>query len=521
MRQSIIGITDEIGRSVFPFLGEFSGRATNPPLLWSTAMREIPPAAVPAPIIVVGGGHAGAEAAAAAARLGLPSVLVTLDLAAVGRMSCNPSIGGLAKGQIVREVDALGGLMGVVADRTAIHFRLLNRSKGPAVQSPRCQNDRSLYEREIRKELLAAGVTTLEGEVADLIVRGGRTVGVVLRDGREIAASAVILTTGTFLGGVLHVGEEKQPGGRLGEGAASLLASRLEAMGFRMGRLKTGTPPRLRADTIDWARTEAQPSDETPVTFSFRGEALSDRRRSCAITRTTADTHAIIAANLDRSPLFQGRIRGTGPRYCPSIEDKIFRFPDRDGHQVFLEPEGLDSPLIYPNGISTSLPRDAQEAFVRSIPALEQAEITAFGYAVEYDHVDPTECGSTLETLRLPGLYLAGQINGTTGYEEAAGQGFVAGTNAALAALGREPFILRPRCRRAALPPCGRAGHLARETPEDGARALSAARAGACQPQTPRRTGGNPVGCPASSWIRSRSGPGKGSRPLRGGPRCS
>ncbi len=393
-------------------------------------------------VVVVGGGHAGVEAACAASRTGLSVALLSLDRGAVGRMSCNPSIGGIAKGQIVREVDALGGVMGKLADRSAIHHRLLNRSKGPAVQSPRCQNDRALYEAEAQAEVARAGVTTIEAEVVDLIVEDARVRGVELADGNRLDARAVVLTTGTFLGGVLHVGLETSVGGRVGERASHRLADRLRELSFRVARLKTGTPPRLRADTIDWARTEAQPSDADPVYFSFERQPGPASKVACAITRTTDETHAIIRSGLDRSPLFTGRITGTGPRYCPSIEDKIFRFAQQPSHQVFLEPEGLDSDLVYPNGISTSLPRDVQEALVHSIPALERAEIVQWGYAVEYVHVDPTECDRTLETRRVRGLFLAGQINGTTGYEEAAGQGFLAGVNAAHALLGRQPVVL-------------------------------------------------------------------------------
>ncbi|HYC77138.1 MAG TPA: tRNA uridine-5-carboxymethylaminomethyl(34) synthesis enzyme MnmG [Planctomycetota bacterium] len=393
-------------------------------------------------VAVIGGGHAGVEAACVAARMGARVELVTLSAGALGRMSCNPSIGGIAKGQIVREVDALGGVMGKLADRSAIHHRLLNRSKGPAVQSPRCQNDRALYAREAAAEAARAGVTVREGEVVDLVVEGGRVRGVELADGARLAADAVVLTTGTFLGAVMHVGLETTEGGRVGERAAVPLAARLRGLGFRTGRLKTGTPPRLRASSIDWDRTEPQPSDDDPVRFSFEPQPAPARGVACAITRTTAATHAIIREGLDRSPLFTGKIRGTGPRYCPSVEDKIFRFGDKESHQVFLEPEGLDSDLVYPNGVSTSLPRDVQERLVRSVPGLERAEIVQYGYAVEYDYVDPTECDATLETRRLPGLFLAGQINGTTGYEEAAGQGLVAGANAALKTAGAGPFVL-------------------------------------------------------------------------------
>lgn len=394
-------------------------------------------------VVVVGGGHAGAEAACAAAGSGARTALVTLEAGALGRMSCNPSIGGLAKGQIVREVDALGGIMGKAADRAGIHFRLLNASKGPAVQSPRCQCDRELYAAAVQEFVKQAGVEVVEGEVVDLVVEGREVAGAELGDGRVLRAPSVVLTTGTFLGGVLWVGEEQRAGGRLGEGAAHRLGARLRDRGLRLGRMKTGTPPRFHGGSIDWDRTDPQPSDDVPTTFSFLDQPLPDRRVTCAITRTGPRAHDVIRDNLDRSPLFSGRIKGQGPRYCPSIEDKIFRFADKDGHQIFLEPEGLDSDLVYPNGISTSLPKDAQEAFVRTIPALENVEFAAHGYAVEYDHVDPTECGPTLETDRFPGLFLAGQINGTTGYEEAAGQGLVAGVNAARRALGGEAFVVR------------------------------------------------------------------------------
>ncbi|MAB88404.1 MAG: tRNA uridine-5-carboxymethylaminomethyl(34) synthesis enzyme MnmG [Planctomycetes bacterium] len=393
-------------------------------------------------VVVVGGGHAGAEAAAAASRLGARAALVTLDPVAVGRMSCNPSIGGLAKGQIVREVDALGGIMGKAADRAGIHFRLLNASKGPAVQSPRCQCDRELYATAVRDLIGEAGVEVIAGEVTDLVVEGDRVTGAELADGSILLSRAVVLTTGTFLGGVLWVGEERTEGGRLGERGAHRLADRLAARGFRLGRMKTGTPPRFHTDSIDWSQTVPQPSDANPVTFSFLQQAIPERKVDCAVARTGPATHDVIRAHLDRSPMFTGGITGPGPRYCPSIEDKVFRFPAKDSHQIWLEPEGLDSDLVYPNGISTSLPADAQEAFVRTIPALANVRFSAHGYAVEYTHVDPTECGPTLEAVRLQGLFLAGQINGTTGYEEAAGQGLVAGINAARRAGGGEPFIL-------------------------------------------------------------------------------
>ncbi|MSR74081.1 MAG: tRNA uridine-5-carboxymethylaminomethyl(34) synthesis enzyme MnmG [Planctomycetes bacterium] len=393
-------------------------------------------------IVVVGGGHAGAEAARCAALLGVETVLLTLDPSAIGRMSCNPSIGGQAKGQIVREVDALGGLMGRAADRSGIHFRVLNRSKGPAMHSPRAQCDRDLYEAEVRGFVERAGVQVVRGEAAALTFDGTQLVAVELADGTEIACGAAVLTTGTFLGGVLFSGEDTSIGGRLGEGAAHLLSRSLHALGLRMARLKTGTPPRFTRASIRWDELEAQPSEDPPQCFSFQNEKLLERRVDCAITRTTPAVHAVIAANLDRSPMFSGRIHGRGPRYCPSIEDKIFRFADKESHQIFLEPEGLDSKLIYPNGISTSLPKDAQEAFVRLIPGLEEVEFAAHGYAVEYDHVDPTECDRTLAVKRCSGLYLAGQINGTTGYEEAAGQGFLAGVNAALWLTDRPALVL-------------------------------------------------------------------------------
>ncbi|WP_027133595.1 tRNA uridine-5-carboxymethylaminomethyl(34) synthesis enzyme MnmG [Geminicoccus roseus] len=394
-------------------------------------------------VIVIGGGHAGVEAAAAAARLGARTALLTQQAGAVGRMSCNPAIGGLGRGQLVREVDALDGIMGRAIDRAGIQFRMLAADKGAAVRAPRVQADRKAYERAVQ-DLLAeqAGLQVLEAEVVDLIVRSGQVGGVVLADGQELKAGAVVLTTGTFLRGEIHLGDERRPAGRLGENPAVRLAERLAATGMAMGRLKTGTPPRLRRDSIDWTRLQEQPGDQPPTPMSFLTRSIDRPQVDCRITWTNPSTHALIQADLARSPVFSGQITAGGVRYCPSIEDKVVRFVDRSRHQIFLEPEGADDPLVYPNGISTALPREVQTALVRSIDGLERAEIAQFGYAIEYDHVDPRELDPRLAVRRLPGLFLAGQINGTTGYEEAAGQGILAGINAGLTAGGGAGFVL-------------------------------------------------------------------------------